>query len=271
MKARSNLVNRLRAKTFEALFIVKLTKDYCLSPVEATTLTRDVQHYIDTNADAIVQEGEIFFTAVVQDEPAGKPLKQCQTKRIKLCVYPPELVELSYQDLKRFHFIMVSNLCWQAIRQGCCLSQEDLARLLHCSVSTIRRIVKQYRDLGQCLPTRGNFCDIGPGVSHKTEAIRRYLKGATVSEIAMAMAHHGQSIERYLDDFCMVVSGYANDHFSVIRLSRTLKMSEKLVSEYIDLYHRFRNEPDCQLRLDQLLSRIDALFNRTQKNNRRLP
>jgi len=73
LKTRSNLLNRLRAKTFEALFIVKLTKDYCLSPVEASTLTRDVQQFIDTNADAIVQEGEIFFTAVLSNEPAGKP------------------------------------------------------------------------------------------------------------------------------------------------------------------------------------------------------
>ncbi|MFZ5518032.1 MAG: DUF1670 domain-containing protein [Candidatus Zhuqueibacterota bacterium] len=271
MKARSNLLNRLRAKTFEALFIVKLTKDYCLSPVEASTLTRDVQQFIDTNADAIVQEGEIFFTAVLNNELAGKPLKQCRTQRIKLCVYPPELVELSYQDLKQFHFIMVSRLAWQALGQGCCLSQEDLARLVHCSVSTIRRIVKQYRHLEQCLPTRGNHCDIGPGISHKAEAIRRYLKGATVSEIAMTMAHHPHSIERYLDDFCMVVSGYATDHFSVTRLCRTLKLSEKLVTEYIELYHRFQKDPDCQFRLDQLLTRIDALFNRTQKNNRRLP
>ncbi len=271
MKARSNLFNRIHAKTFEALFIVKLTNDYCLSPVEASTLTKDVQHYIDTNADTVLQEGEIFFTALIKDEPAGKPLKLCQTKRIKLNVYPPELVTLFYTELKQYHFIMVARLCWQAIRHGCCLTQEDLARLLHCSVSTIKRIIKRYRDLGQRIPTRGNYCDIGPAVSHKTEAIKRYLKGATVSEIAMAMAHHPQSIERYLDNFSMVVSGYANDHFSVVRLSRTLKMSEKLVTEYINLYKRFEKDPDCQLRLQQILTRIDELYNRTQKNNRRRP
>jgi len=271
MKIRSNLFNRIRAKTVEALFIVKLTRDYCLSPIEASTLSKDVQSYIDSLADSVLKEGDVYFTAVIKDEPAGKPLKLCQTKQIKLCVYPQELIELFYTDLKSYHFIMVARLSWQAIRQGCCLTQEDLARLLHCSVSTIKRIIKHYREQGQLIPTRGNYCDIGPGVSHKTEAIKRYLKGATVTEIAMAMAHHPQSIERYIDDFCMVVSGYANDHFSVTRLSRTLRMSEKLVSEYIDLYNQFEKDPDCQLRLQQILARIDELFNRTKKNNRRQP
>ncbi len=269
MKRRNELFNRIRAKTFEALFIVKLTKDYCLSPIEASTLTKEVQNYIETHAESVLQEGEIYFTAIIKDEPAGKPLKLCQTKRIRLCVYPTELLELFYCDLKSFRFIMVSRLCWQAIRQGCCLTQEDLARLLHCSTSTIKRIVKQYRELGQRLPTRGNYCDIGPGISHKTEAIKRYLKGATVSEIAMIMAHHHRSIERYLDDFCMVISGHVNDKFSVTRLSRTLRISEKLVREYIDLYKQLQKDPDCQLRLQQILARIEELFNRTQKNNRR--
>lgn len=87
----------------------------------------------------------------------------------------------------------------------------------------------------------------------------------------MAMAHHPRSIERYLDDFCMVASGYINDNYSTHRLSRTLKISEKLVNQYIDLYHDFENDPDCNIRLQQLLSRIDELYNRSKKNNRRIP
>lgn len=271
MKIQSNLLNRIFAKTVEALFFLKLTKDYCMSPVEAFTLGNEIQCYIDSLSDTVLREGEVYFTAVIKDEPAGKPLKLCQTKQIKLCVYPPELIELFYSDIKSYHFIMVERLCWQAIRQGCCLTQEDLARLLHCSVSTIKRIIKQYRGQEKLIPTRGNYCDIGPGTSHKTEAIKRYLKGATVTEISIAMAHHPRSIERYIDDFCMVVSGYVNDHFSVTRLSRTLRMSEKLVTEYINLYKRFEKDPDCQRQLIQILARIDELFKRTKKNNRRQP
>jgi len=71
---------------------------------------------------------------------------------------------------------MVERLSWAAFIQGCCLTQEDLARLLHCSVSTIKRIIAQFRKQGNFIPTRGNYGDIGPGVSHKAEAVKRYRR-----------------------------------------------------------------------------------------------
>ena len=270
MRKENNIFTRMKAKTFEALLIVKLTKEYCLSPVEANTLTRDLKEYINDNLDSVFKEGDTLWTAVVKDEPAGKPLKLCNTKQIKLEVYPGELIELFFKDITSFNYKMVDRLSWQAIQQGCCLTQEDLARLLHCSVSTIKRIVARYRDQGQIIPTRGNYCDIGPGVSHKAEAVKRYLKGYTVSEISLTMAHNSHSIERYLDDFCMVASGYINDNYTALRISRALKISEKLVQQYIDLYHKFENDPDCKIRLQQLLARIDELYNRSKKNNRRI-
>jgi len=268
MKPRNTIFTRIKAKTFAALLILKLTKDYCLSPVEARALTDDIKDYIDHNCETVVKEGEILFTAVAFDEPAGKALSSCRKKQIKLLLYPEELIELFYHNIKQYHFIMVDRLSWQAIRQGCCVTQEDLARLLHCSVSTIKRIIAQYKAQGTFIPTRGNYCDIGPGVSHKAEAVKRYLKGYTVTEIARTMAHHPRSIERYLNDFCMVASGYAHDKYSALRLSRTLRLSERLVGEYITLYRRFAADSECQLRLEQLLARIDELYRRAQKNTR---
>lgn len=269
MKPRTAIFTRIKAKTFAALLLLKLTRDYCLSPIEAQTLTQDIKDYLHRRSNRVIQEGEILFTAVEIDEPAGKALNTCKTQQIKLCVYPEELIELFYTDIKRYHFIMVDRLCWQAISQGCCLTQEDLARLLHCSLSTIKRIIALYRQQGHFVPTRGTYCDIGPGVSHKAEAVKRYLKGYTVSEIAVAMAHHPRSIEHYIDDFCLVASGYGHDHFSALRLSRTLKLSEGLVKQYIELYRQFSGDPDCKARLRQVLARIDELYSRTKKNNRR--
>ena len=271
MKKRNNIFHRIKAKTFEALLILKLTRDYCLSPIEANTLTQDLTEYIHNNSETILTEGEILFTAVVRDEPAGKPLNKCDTKQIKLNLYPQELVELSFKNLKKYHSLMVERLCWEAFNQGCCLTQEDLARLLHCSVSTIKRIIAELKTEDKFIPTRGNYGDIGPGVSHKAEAVKRYLKGYTVSEIAQAMAHHPHSIERYLDDFCLVAAGYINENYTALRLSRALKLSENLVQQYIDLYHRFKDDPDCHQRLEQLLARMNELYDRSKKNQRRKP
>lgn len=271
MKKRNNIFTRIKAKTFETLLILKLTKDYCLSPIEANTLTQDLTEYIHNHSETIVTEGEILVTAVVRDEPAGKPLNKCDTKQIKLNLYPQELVELSFKNLKKYHSLMVERLCWEAFDQGCCLTQEDLARLLHCSVSTIKRIIAELKANDKFIPTRGNYGDIGPGVSHKAEAVKRYLKGYTVTEIAQAMAHHPHSIERYLDDFCMVASGYINENYTALRLSRALKLSENLVQQYIELYYRFKDDPDCHQRLEQLLARMNELYDRSKKNQRRKP
>ena len=268
MKLRRTILTRMKAKTFMTLLILKLTKEYNLSPVEAQVLTDDLKDYLDTNCQTVIKEGEMLFTAVALDEPAGKALRSCNKKQIKLLLYPEELIELFYHNIRRYHSIMVDRLSWQAIRQGCCLTQEDLALLLHCSVSTIKRIIAQYKAQGIFIPTRGSYCDIGPGISHKAEAVKRYLKGYTVTEIARTMAHHPRSIERYLDDFCMVASGYVHDHYSALRLSRSLRLSEKLVEEYIALYHNFAEDNDCTHRLLQLLARIDELYSRAKKKMR---
>lgn len=266
MKRTRSHASRTLDKTFEKLLSLKLLTDYSLSPVEARTLTHDIKTHIDKSHNLLVKEGEILFTAVVSDEPAGKPLRQCKTKQIKLNVYPAELIEYFYKDHKQYNKLMVQRLCWEAIRQDCTLTQEDLSRLLHCSVSTIRRIIAEFRLESIFIPTRGNYCDIGPGISHKTEAIKRFLKGYTVTEIARAMSHSPGSVERYIDDFSLVYSAYICENYSPLRISQMMRISEKLVNEYVSLYQRFKENPDCQHRLEQIKIRAGELFNRSKKN-----
>jgi hypothetical protein len=266
MKRLRTHTERTIDKTFESLLSLKLTSDYSLSPIEAKTLTQDIKTQIDKNHKSTVREGEVLFTAVSSTEPAGKPLRHCCTKQIKLNVYPSELIELFYKSHKAYNKIMVQRLCWEAIAQGCTLTQEDLSRLLHCSVSTIRRIMAEYRRANLFLPTRGNYCDIGPGISHKAEAVKRFLKGYTLKEIARAMSHAPESIERYIDDFSMVYSAHINEEYSPLRISQMMRVSEKLVNEYIALYHLFKENPDCQYRLEQIRLRATELFERCKKN-----
>ena len=114
MKKKNNIFTRIKAKTFETLLIFKLTKEYCLSPVEADVLTHDLKEYIRHNCENMFKEGDTLWTAVVKDEPAGKPLNLCKTKQIKLDVYPEELIELFFKDIKSFNFKMVDRLSWHS-------------------------------------------------------------------------------------------------------------------------------------------------------------
>ena len=45
-----------------------------------------------------------------------------------------------------------------------------------------------------------------------------------------------------------------------------MRISEKLVNEYISLYQLFKDNPDCQHRLEQIRVRASELFNRSKKN-----
>jgi len=244
---------------------LKLTHDYSLSPVEAKTLTQDIRLQMDNNHKLFIHEGQVLYTAVMNSEPAGKALKDCRTKQICLNVYPTELIETFFKDHQAYNKLMVQRLSWEAMEQLCNLTQEDLARLLHCSVSTIRRIIAQYRQEGIFIPTRGNYSDIGPGLSHKYEAVKRFLKGYTISEIARAMSHDERSVERYVDDFTMVYVIYVHEPYSSLRISRMLRLSEKLVAEYISLYDQFKNDDDCHHRLEQLKMRASLIQQRSQK------
>jgi len=269
MKRQRSFTERTVDKTFDKLLSLKLTTDYSLSPVEAKTLTDDLKEHIDKNGSHYFHEGQVLFTSILVDEPAGKPLVKCKTKQIKLNAYPSTLMDVFFKSQKLFTKIMVQRLCWEALRQGCTLTQEDLSRLLHCSVTRIRRIIAAYRKAGEYIPTRGNYCDIGPGLSHKSEAIKRYLKGYTVTEISRAISHAPQSLERYLDDFSLVITAYVNEQYTALRISQMLRLSEKLVKEYIDLYQQFKDDRDCQHRLEQITSRADYLFERCKKNTER--
>ena len=68
------------------------------------------------------------------------------------------------------------------VRQGSpvSLTQEDIAaKLLNCSVRTVRRDIKALAKRGVIVPTRGQQKDIGPGVSHKVEAVRLFMERRT--------------------------------------------------------------------------------------------
>ena len=70
----------------------------------------------------------------------------------------------------------------------------------------------------------------------------------------------------FIDDFSLVYSAYICERYSPLRISQMMRISEKLVDEYVALYQRFKDHPDCQHRLEQIKVRASELFNRSKKN-----
>ncbi len=80
------------------------------------------------------------------------------------------------------------------------------------------------------------------------------------------MAHAPQSIERYLDTFAVVVSATVNEGYPPRRISQLMRLSLKLVTEYIQLYQEAQSDPESQHRLAQIALRTRQA--RAKKNGR---
>jgi hypothetical protein len=144
----------------------------------------------------------------------------------------------------------IQRLTREAQDQGALLTQEDLARLLCASRSTVKRDIAYLRSQGVDVPTRGQMKDIGRGVSHKTWIVRDWLAGYTFSEIEKRRWHALGSIERYCMDFQRVARLHVHG-LSVGEIRVSTSLSERLIQEYLDLYEEAG--PDNS-RLKQLLS-----------------
>ena len=134
------------------------------------------------------------------------------------------------------------------------MTVEDVARLLFTSEKSIRRLVTEYREKGICIPLRGYYKDIGPRTNHKAQAIRLILKGYPPSKIAAILGHHIQAIERYLDDFCIVMMAL-EDGYGMPRICRQTKLSERLVKEYQAIYTKYTTIVEYRPILNRLRER----------------
>jgi biotin operon repressor len=144
----------------------------------------------------------------------------------------------------------IQRLTREAQEQGALLTQEDLARLLCASRSTIKRDIGWLRQRGLDVPTRGQIKDIGKGVSHKTQIVSDWLAGYSFSQIKTRRWHSIAAIERYCTDFQRVVRLQRRGlSLADIRLSTGL--SERLLKEYLSLYEQVEADPQ---RLAQLLA-----------------
>ena len=251
------LSHRLKTKSQLFFLISRLCTHFSLSPAESELLSREILDEIAHGSPETLADGQIWYTAIHKDEPAGKPLSQCRKVRVKLTLYAADDIEIA--DLHTTRSVLLHRLAWEALSHQGLLTVEDIARLLHTSEKTIRRLMAEYRERGIFIPLRGYFKDIGPGTSHKAQAIRLFLKGYPPSKIATILGHHIQSIERYLDDFCVVMMAL-EEGYGVPRICRHTKLSERLVREYQAIYTEYTANVEYEPVLNRLRERLAYLL-----------
>lgn len=254
-------VKRLVEKTPLHKIQAELRDGYDLSPIESLVLARRVQQLVDEQTGGTRQPGQITYHAISLKEPAGKPLRLCRKVAVHLTVVddgdPQTWVVEGAQVLRQ---VRVHRLTYEAMMQGGALSQEDLACILGLSLRTIKRVCAHFRRQDRPLPTRGELCDIGRGVSHKIPVIRRYVQDMSFTRISQTLAGHGiQSMARYLRHFALVM--VLRDHgLTHAQMQSVIGITENLIVQYQALYDEL-NVPEYERtlqRLKQVVSPIDS-------------
>lgn len=206
------------------------------------------------NCDSSLQPGQMIWQAISADEPPGKALSACVFRTVVLSVHSlredQQVLGQYGRSAKRAQQIL--RMCSEAQDQGALLSQEDLATLLDCDIRTIRRDIKQLQERQHILvPTRGTKLDIGPGVTHREQAVRRFVEGADATKIARDLQHSLKSIERYIQTFCRVL--YCQDQLhDTLRTAMVVGISVSLVNRYLDLRTRLCKTESYKQRIAEI-------------------
>jgi Protein of unknown function (DUF1670) len=128
--------------------------------------------------------------------------------------------------------------------------------LFNCGVRTIVRDVNALRRRGVEVPSRGQQQDIGPGQTHRVQAVRLYLQGMEANEIARRLYHTLGSIENYITTFARVAflvdKGYGDDEIAFV-----MRRSSPLVAAYRKLLAEFQGKRAARRRLAEIRARIE--------------
>jgi hypothetical protein len=219
--------------------LIELKEEYGLSPIEARALIKKMQEFIESMISDERNKDQITRTVVAIGEAAGKKISDCRMVQVHLTMqfWGEDKIAKS-KGLKYLKTLKVHQLAWECYQQGGLLSHEDLQDILGISCSTIKRIVKNYRQQGITIPTRGQIEDIGPGITHKERIVELLVKGYLYSEVMILTAHSEASIENYERKFVRIA--YLNrEGKNDLKIRVITGYSEALIKSFKELYKKY--------------------------------
>jgi hypothetical protein len=264
---------RLDAKTLDSMFQRRIEEGANCSPFVSKAILAAVKEIFPIEPDEADRQlglGQIQLLVVAAGEPAGKPLEQCQkvTVRLTLDAGQQDFQVRMAHGVDGLRRCRILRLTAEARDQGGLLSYEDLAfRLFNCGVRTIVRDVQALRRRELEVPSRGQQQDIGPGQTHRVQAVRLFLLGHQPNEIARRLYHTLGSIENYVTTFARVVllvnRGYADDEIAFV-----MRRSTPLIAAYRKLYGEFQEKHTGRRRIKEILSRVESPAAPSKKRGR---
>lgn len=258
---------RMAMKRQSARMLTEAMVGAGLSKWEGEALVGSIEEvYFSDPELAPVRDGQVRYSCVRSDEGAGKPLSACRKVTVTLTLLHAD----DKKDLRGFadpggmsaevRQRRLVRVVEEARAQGGLLTQEDLAEILMCDPRTIRRDIKDLKQRGFELPTRGQQQDIGPGVSHRARAVEKWLEGKEPVEIARLIRHRVASVENYLEKFKRVAWRSREKGFNAFEIALTVGMSVVSVNVYLDLCAENQDAPQLASRLEDIQAVGQAFY-----------
>ena len=231
----TNLIKRNQHKTSEGEFDYELQNLYELSPKMRESIIETAKRCL--LRDNILKEGQLELSVISIEERSGKFIENTEKRRVVLTLDNGKEDASLRQEFGRIGLrqARIERVCEEAIEQEGILSQEDLGRILSCTVRTIQRDISEIKSKGIEVITRGVLHNIGRGQTHKVKIISLYLEGRTFSEIKLKTRHSVGAIKRYIQDFQKVLMSKHHGIKDTKSISNVTGLSITLVNQYLDL------------------------------------
>lgn len=249
---------RLSLKTQDQSLMREAMEGAGLTRWEAAVLPRVVEEiYFQGGANRPWKEGQMRYQCVSITAGPGKKLSECSLVQVCLTIIDIEkdCEVLHTHGAVALRRSKLTRIAEEAREQGGVLTQEDIGVLLGCDERTVRRDIRDLRQQGIQVPTRGFVQDIGPTLSHKAQAIRHWLEGKEPVAVARAINHSLGAVERYLEDFKRVAL-CAIKGMDEVATARAANLSPALVKTYRTMYQEASEKPAYGYRFQELTQLI---------------
>jgi DNA-binding CsgD family transcriptional regulator len=253
-------LRRLDSKTLDARFLTEICNGLNCSPFEAEAVLEVVKEvyfpFLDEQS-VKAPPGKVTLIAVSADEPAGKPVAECEKQAVCLTIHRGKEDDriLQEQGAAGFRQARILDLCQEALSQGALLTREDLAyRVFFVSTRTITRDLNVLRENNPDLmiPFRSTVHDMGPVLTHRTKIVRLALEGRTMTQICHIMKHSPQAVNNYVSTFTRCVYLKRQD-MQVGQIAFLLRRGKSLVQQYLDIVTECESDKNMAYHLEELL------------------
>lgn len=257
---RKEELTRLENKTLDSQFKRIIIEGLNCSPFEAEAVVEVVKEvyfpFLDETS-VKAPPGKITLVVVAADEPAGKPIAECEKTTVCLTVHrgSEDDRKLQQQGVAAFRRDRIADLCQEALSQGGLLTREDLAyRIFFAGTRTISRDLEILRQQTPAIPIplRSTVQDIGPVLTHRVQIVRLALEGKTTTEICRMLHHSPAAVSNYLSTFTRC-SQLAARQMQIGQIAFLLKRGKGLIQSYLDLLRECQNDRNMNYHLEEWL------------------